>query len=322
MDKLNFEHRIVDLQERLKEKDEDQAEKSRTKDMGNKKRAATVTDFANPAVLLKIRLDKVVNNNKEKKNLMDMYTRNVKIIEDAFEQIKESTGIASVDEIVTTFIKAEEQNISLFNYVNVLNSEIDMIDEQNKNIREELKTHAEVNAMTTKQKEEAKANLQVEIDDAKAAINSKESQIKDIENQMIRIKDFVWTMITHFNESRFQLAVASHQQYDEDTQFNENNVTMYLTELEEYISQFVTYLAQREKNPDAHISALPLDIMTKKDFFAEPIAIEAPNITDFVSMEDETNADEEIVTNSNEVYRKYEAMAARGYFGMNNAQRR
>ena len=53
--------------------------------MGKSKRATTVTDFANPAVLLKIRLDKVVNNNKEKKNLMDMYTRNVKIIEDAFE---------------------------------------------------------------------------------------------------------------------------------------------------------------------------------------------------------------------------------------------
>jgi len=117
--------------------------------MGGKKKHNTVTDFANPAVLLKIRLDKVVNNNKEKKNLMDMYTRNVKIIEDAFEQIKESTGIASVDEIVTTFIKAEEQNISLFNYVNVLNSEIDMIEEQNRNIKDELKTHAEVNAMTS-----------------------------------------------------------------------------------------------------------------------------------------------------------------------------
>ena len=108
MDKLNFEHRILDLQERLKEKDEDQAERSKTKDMGNKKRATAVADFANPAVLLKIRLDKVVNNNKEKKTLMDMYTRNVKIIEDAFEQIKETTGISSVEEIVTTFIKAEE----------------------------------------------------------------------------------------------------------------------------------------------------------------------------------------------------------------------
>jgi len=42
-------------------------------------------EFANPTDLLKIRLDKVVNNNKEKKSLMDMYVRNVKIIEDAFE---------------------------------------------------------------------------------------------------------------------------------------------------------------------------------------------------------------------------------------------
>ena len=155
LDKFNFEHRITDLQIKLQEKDEDQAEKSRTKNFDKTKRQNTVTDFANPTVLLKIRLDKVVNNNKEKKNLMDMYTRNVKIIEDAFEQIKESTGIASVDEIVTTFIKAEEQNISLFNYVNVLNSEIDLIEEQNRNIEEELKTHAEVNAMTSQQKEEA-----------------------------------------------------------------------------------------------------------------------------------------------------------------------
>ena len=132
---------------------------------------------------------------------------------------------------------------------------------------------------------------------------------------MHRIRDFVWSMIGKFNDSRFQLAVASHQQYDDDTQFNENNVTMYLTELEEYISAFITFLAQREKNPDAHISALPLDHMTSKDFKAEPIAIDAPNATDFVSMEDETNADDDIVTNPLEKYRRYEEMAARGFFG-------
>jgi len=39
---------------------------------------------------------------------MDMYVRNVNIIEDAFQQIKLMTGITSTDEIVTTFIKAEE----------------------------------------------------------------------------------------------------------------------------------------------------------------------------------------------------------------------
>ena len=108
IDKFNFEHKIMDLQEKLKEKDDDQAEKTRSKDMGAKKTKSGTQEFANPADLLKLRLDKVVNNNKEKKTLMDMYVRNVKIIEDAFEQIKESTGISSVEEIVTTFIKAEE----------------------------------------------------------------------------------------------------------------------------------------------------------------------------------------------------------------------
>ena len=94
---------------------------------------------------------------------------------------------------------------------------------------------------------------------------------------------------------------------------------MYLTELEEYISSFINYLAQREKNPDAHISALPLDIMTSKDFKADVIAIDAPNTTDFQSMEDETNADEDIVTNPGQIYRKYEQMASRGFFGANPA---
>ena len=34
-------------------------------------------------------------------------------------------------------------------------------------------------------------------------------------------------------------------QYDDDTQFNESNVTMYLGELEEYISLLITYMAYR-----------------------------------------------------------------------------
>ena len=105
---------------------------------------------------------------------MDMYIRNVKIIEDAFEQIKESTGISSVEEIVTTFIKAEEQNISLFNYVNMLNSEIDMIEEQNKNIEAEIQRHEQLLEMNDKDKAEVKENLSKEMADMKDQIAAKE----------------------------------------------------------------------------------------------------------------------------------------------------
>ena len=83
------------------------------------------TDFSNPIVILKRRLNKITETNKEKRKLMDQYIRNVKVIEDAFDQIKQATGISNIEEIVTTFIKAEEQNYSLQNYVNMLNTEFD-----------------------------------------------------------------------------------------------------------------------------------------------------------------------------------------------------
>jgi len=62
----------------------------------------------------------------------------VKVIEDAFEQIKEATGITAIDEIVTSFIKAEEQNYSLLNYVNKLTNETDQLEDSNREIREQI----------------------------------------------------------------------------------------------------------------------------------------------------------------------------------------
>jgi hypothetical protein len=145
----------------LKERDDGEVEKLKQRgEAGNKKGVAQMqTEFSNPVALLKLRLQKWTNNNKEKKSLMDMYIRNVKIIEDAFEQIKEATGISSTEEIVTTFIKAEEQNYSLYNYVNMLNSEIDMIEEQNKMIESEINKHEELGHMSEQEKETMRQNL-------------------------------------------------------------------------------------------------------------------------------------------------------------------
>lgn len=75
---------------------------------------------------------------------MDQYLRNVKVIEDAAEQIKEATGITAIDEIVTSFIKAEEQNYSLLNYVNKLTNETDQLENSNREIREQIEKMIEL----------------------------------------------------------------------------------------------------------------------------------------------------------------------------------
>lgn len=91
-------------------------------------------EFANPIAILKLRLSKVTATNKDKKHLLDKYMRNAKIIEDAFEQIREQSGSSTmnIEEIVTTFIKAEEQNRSLQTYVNLLNQETDVLEDRNR----------------------------------------------------------------------------------------------------------------------------------------------------------------------------------------------
>jgi hypothetical protein len=59
-EKYNFERKIKDLQDKLKEKDDCELERTRTKDMGagggTKKLVTAQTEFSNPAALLKLRL--------------------------------------------------------------------------------------------------------------------------------------------------------------------------------------------------------------------------------------------------------------------------
>jgi GTP-binding protein EngB required for normal cell division len=50
----------------------------------------------------------LTNKNKEKSRLLAQYIRNARVIEEAFEVIREGSGIKNLDEIVTTFIKSEE----------------------------------------------------------------------------------------------------------------------------------------------------------------------------------------------------------------------
>ena len=207
---------------------------------------------------------------------------------------------------MTTFIKAEEQNYSLYNYVNMLNSEIDMIEEQNKTIEAEIKRHEELGEMTEKEKDQMRQQQKKQLMELEDQMKEKDNQIKTIENQMITIKNFVWNMVDNFKKSHFFLSVAQNAQYDEDTVFNENNVVLYLAELEEYISLFITYLAYKQENPDAAISSLNLEKMGIKEFDKRHMEIEAPSSTEVNIMNDDLETEDEVTTDPKQLYKRFE----------------
>ena len=70
--------------------------------------------------------------------VIDQYRKNMAVIDEAFRVIQENSGINDIEEIMNTFIKSEEQNYSLFNYVNVLTQELDFLEENNKDLEGEI----------------------------------------------------------------------------------------------------------------------------------------------------------------------------------------
>ena len=65
----------------------------------------------------------------------------MKIIEDAFNQIKEVSGILDIEEIANTFIKSEEQNHSLYKYADNLSQQIDKLELDNQSIRQKIEMY-------------------------------------------------------------------------------------------------------------------------------------------------------------------------------------
>lgn len=108
-----------------------------------------------------------------------------------------------------------------------------------------------------------------------AATAEKEQQIGAMEGQLLEIRDYVQGAVEGFREASatFPLMVSKQMVYEPDTVFNEQNVTLYLAELEEYSSMLITYLAYKNEMPDAAVSALSLDQMVEKDKEAGPLHV-------------------------------------------------
>lgn len=70
--------------------------------------------------------------------IIENYTKNMKIIDDAFSIIKDTSGITDIEEIMNTFLKSEEQNHALYNYVNLLTQDIDFLEENNHGLKHEI----------------------------------------------------------------------------------------------------------------------------------------------------------------------------------------
>lgn len=311
-EKERFEKEIRNLQQRLNEKDKSEEAKDKTKTSTTDHKfvpetaaAGNKTEFSNPISILKMRLNKLVSTNKVKKGLVDRYISNVKLIEDSFNQIKESTGISSIDEIVTTFIKAEEQNYSLFNYVNRLNQETDQLQDANNKIKKDIELFRKSEAEEEMDREKYIEHMQEERSDKKKEIEGANASKDRFKEELKEIQKDVEKMIKLFKQSKFALSVANEMSYEEGTTFNDTNVVQYLAELEEYIASLITYVAFRNDEPYAAIAAIPLSTLDEKVPNKARIPQDIAKAEEKMRISEIQEGEDKGIVSAHELYQKY-----------------
>jgi chromosome segregation ATPase len=118
---------------------------------------------------------------------LDVYVRHIKSLETAFTQMSEATGISSVEEVVTTFIKSEEQKYSVAAYINELTAEIDQIEENNRNTKKAIERCKEISSSGEKRVKEIMADLNGKYEKAMKKKENRQMQAHDLKETLMKL---------------------------------------------------------------------------------------------------------------------------------------
>ncbi|KEP66685.1 UNVERIFIED_CONTAM: outer dynein arm docking complex protein ODA1, putative [Hammondia hammondi] len=78
----------------------------------------------------------------------------------AFAKIQDATGMSSIDQLLEAFVNAEEQNFSLYNYVNALSADVEAAEANIAQLQREIDNFQSSNSVTDKRKQEVLQELE------------------------------------------------------------------------------------------------------------------------------------------------------------------
>ncbi|KAG8237694.1 hypothetical protein J437_LFUL016259 [Ladona fulva] len=98
---------------------------------------------------------------QKKISLKENMERMIHTYQNLLEQIKEFCGESDIDKLAAQFVKQEEENFALFNYVNELNCELEVLQEQVDELEEKMEEQKGAEADWEQSQEETITELQV-----------------------------------------------------------------------------------------------------------------------------------------------------------------
>lgn len=95
--------------------------------------------------LVRYRLRHLLTKNKERVKIIDSYRKTMQAIWKSFQQIKEESGISDLDEITNAFLKHEQQNHFIYEYIDKLNRDIEDLNDSVESLKIKIDDQKEQN---------------------------------------------------------------------------------------------------------------------------------------------------------------------------------
>ena len=165
----------------------------------------------------------------------------VQTYDEAFAKIQDATGIFNIDELVAAFTNAEDTNFTLFNYVNELNKDIERLEEQLAELKEERQRAAGAGVSEDGRRARAVAALEEKLAAAQAACAAHEAKYAAGVAALEALKEVIVRTFTAIG-----CDTPATRELLGDEGVTEANVMQYLGVVEQRANEILQFYANRK----------------------------------------------------------------------------
>lgn len=174
--------------------------------------------------------------------------------EDMMLKIQESTGLTDVQEIINKFLEAEEQNFSLFNYVNDINTEIERLEHSISNMRSQIEKYRGQGVSSDTMRKKTVRDLEEKVNKTDKKASEYDARYQVAARTITQLKNGIQSIFTRIgaNSSSIVDEIMSNQGV------TESNMMQYLGIIEQKTTEILQQYASSQMGlPSEALLQLP-----------------------------------------------------------------
>jgi len=222
------------------------------------------------------------------KSLVTITSSQEKVVtyEEAFSKIQAATGICDIDELVQNFINAEDQNFTLFKYNNELSADIEKLEQQIAEFKEEF---IQLSGSGTRKEDTEKVKILENLEEKWSDIDKKAAIYQDKHQEAFQVLHHVRAGI----ESIFRRVGCSQDDMPSGcgSGISESNMMVYLSVIESRTNELLKMYDQLKEGDEEYEAEVS---KTKQGQSSANLQIKLPStVEDYSDDEDDDDEDDQ-----------------------------